>query len=97
MRIAAVLVTAAVLALPAARQAMTRSDAVALANAVNLVGSDMPGYTESPPESTGGSDPFARCAGSVPSSRALADVASATFDGGTAASIKKVTSDVEVL
>ena len=66
----------------AAMPAMTKSDARRIAKAVRLTTTDLPGYDEAPPDNS--SDPrgdrrFSRCAGTVPNSRALADVASNQF------------------
>lgn len=95
MRLA--LVTAAVvLVLPASALAMDKTQAVALANSVNLVSADLPGYAVTPPDSTGGGDSMARCAGSVPEEQMLVDIASANFEAGTRAKYRQVSSEVQV-
>ena len=101
---AAALATAVVCAVAtaaAARPAMTRSDARSLAQAANLTASDLPGFTASRPNRSNG-DPradarFARCAGTVPSSKALADVPSSDFVRETDTSYTAISSDVQVM
>ena len=87
-------------ATPAAAD-MTRPEARSLAQAVNLTASDLPGFTASRPDSSSG-DPradarFAKCAGTVPSKKALADVPSSDFVRETDASYTAVSSDVQVM
>jgi hypothetical protein len=82
--------------------AMTRSDARALARASNLQLSDLPaGYTVAPPDPSS-DDPradaqFAKCAGTVPKRKSLADVSSDSFELQTDSSYIQVSSDVEVM
>ena len=92
------LVTAAlVLALPASALAMTKADAVNLANQVNLVGADLPGYSVMPPDPSSSSDPkMQKCSGSVPSKMAIADIPSANFDHGLLARFREINSEVVV-
>jgi hypothetical protein len=93
-----VLVTAAVLlALPAGALAMTKPEAVDLANAVNLQSADLPGYDVTPPDITGSQgDSLAKCAGSVPHRLLVADISSANFDTGAGPAFRDVSSDIEV-
>jgi hypothetical protein len=86
----------------ATASAMSRSDARALAQAANLKASDLPaGYKASPPDSSD-DDPradaqFAKCAGTVPKRKSLADVSSDQFELETDSFYIQVGSDVQVM
>jgi hypothetical protein len=92
-------VAAVVAAAPASAVAMSKAQAVALANQVNLVTGDLPGFDVTPPDASAGAgnDSFAKCAGSVPEKRAIADISSADFSQVTDTSFDQVNSDIEVL
>lgn len=86
-------------ALPASAAAMTKSQAVDLANAVNLSSSDVPNFTASPPDyNTGKGDAaFVKCARTVPEKKAVADIPSADYEQNTPTQYAGISSDVEVL
>jgi hypothetical protein len=96
LAIASAIATAAV-----AAPSMTKTDAVAIARAINLTPGDMPGYSASPPPSNTGDGRFGarvdRCAGTVPTSKATADVSSDDFERATQASYDVVSSEVSVM
>jgi hypothetical protein len=95
--LACAVATTTAVALPA----MTRSEAEALAKSANLEAADLPDFTASRPGSSNG-DPradarFAKCAGSVPSSKLLADVPSSDYVRETDTSYTAISSDVQVM
>jgi hypothetical protein len=80
---------------------MTRPEARSLAQAANLTASDLPDFTASPPDSSSG-DPrgdarFVKCAGTVPSKKALATVPSSDFVQETDSSYTVISSVVQVM
>ena len=82
-----------------AMPAMTRSDAKRIAQAVQLTTSDLPGYDEAPADSSGnslGDKRFSRCAGTVPDSKALADVESNQFSRTVAGRFEQLNSEALV-
>ena len=80
---------------------MTKADAVAIAGTINLTAGDMPGYSASPATPSTGDDPlgarFDRCAGTVPTSKAVAEVQSDDFERASQAGFDGVSSDVLVM
>jgi hypothetical protein len=87
----------------AARPAMTKSEAVRIAKAVNLTADDVPsGYTQSGPTNTRGTDLwggklYARCSGRKALGRALADVESGAFERQSQGSYDAIGSEVELM
>jgi hypothetical protein len=79
---------------------MTKADAVAIARTINLTADDMPGYSGSPatPDTRDGrfGARFDRCAGTVPTSKAVAEVQSDDFERAGQTSFDAVSSDVLV-
>ena len=104
MRRVAVLVGIACLASTmdaAAMPAMTKSQADQLVHSVQLTTTDLPGFDEAPPDSSGSDSPladarFARCAGTVPTSKELADANSNTFSRTTDARFEQIGSEALV-
>jgi hypothetical protein len=96
LAIACAIATAAV-----AATSMTKTDAVAIARAINLTPGDMPGFSASPPTPNTGDGRFGarfdRCAGTVPTSKATADVSSEGFERATQAGYDAVSSEVSVM
>jgi hypothetical protein len=97
----ALLVSCAVAAVAVAAPAMTKADAVAIAGTINLTAGDMPDYSASPatPNPSDGrfSARFDRCAGTVPTSKAVAEVQSDDFERVGRAGYDAVSSDVLVM
>jgi hypothetical protein len=97
----ALVVACAIAAVAVAAPSMTKADAVAIAGTINLTAGDMPGYSASP-STPGTSDGrfdarFDKCAGTVPTSRAVADVSSDDFARAIQSSFDGVSSEVLVM
>jgi hypothetical protein len=97
----ALTVACAISAAAVAAPSMTKDDAVAIARTINLTGDDMPGYSSSRSTPSTGDGRFGkrfdRCAGTVPTSKAVADVQSNDFERSSQGSFDAVSSDVLVL
>jgi hypothetical protein len=97
----ALLVACAIAAVAVAAPSMTKADAVAIAATINLTAGDMPGYSGSPATPSTGDGRFGarfdRCAGTVPTSKAVADVQSDDFERASQAAFDAVSSDVLVM
>jgi hypothetical protein len=95
--VAAFAIAAAAVAAPS----MTKADAVAVARTINLTTDDMPGYSASRPTPNTGDGRFNarfdRCAGTVPTRRAIAYVESNSFERETRTGFDGVSSDVLVM
>jgi hypothetical protein len=97
----ALVVACAIAAVAVAAPSMTKADAVAIAGTINLTAGDMPGYSGSPATPSTGDSPFSarfdRCAGTVPTSKAVAEVQSDDFERSSQAGFDGVSSDVLVM
>jgi hypothetical protein len=96
----ALTVACAISAAAVAAPSMTKDDAVAIARTINLTDDDMPGYSSSRSTPSTGDGRFGkrfdRCAGTVPTSKAVADVQSNDFERPSQGSFDAVSSDVLV-
>jgi hypothetical protein len=98
-----VVVSLAAAAAAIAEVPLSRAKAEAVAKAGNLTLADLPGFEISAPGSSGGStDPredarFARCAGTVPGSKALASESSKEYTRETEDSFTQVSSSVQLM
>jgi hypothetical protein len=97
----ALAIACAIAAAAVAAPSMTKADAVAIARTINLTAGDTPGYSASP-SAPGTSDGrfdahFDKCAGTVPTSKAVADVSSDDFERATQAGFDGVSSEVLVM
>jgi hypothetical protein len=97
----ALTVACAIAATAVAAPSMTKADAVAIAGTINLTAADMPGYSGSPASPNTGDGRFGkrfdRCAGTVPTSKAVADISSDDFERASQATFDAVSSEVLVM
>src|SRR3954454_9746597 len=98
VRLAALFTVVIALVAAATASAMTRDQALALAQTVSLRAEDMPGYDASPAQQA---DPradarTAKCGGTVPSTKALANYSSDDFMRSSGGTITQINSDIEV-
>jgi hypothetical protein len=94
-------VACAIAVVAVAAPSMTKADAVAIARTINLTAGDMPGYSASRATPNTGDGRFGarfdRCAGTVPTSKAVADVQSEDFERASQAGFDGVSSEVLVM
>lgn len=86
---------------PASPSQLTKAQATAFAGAVNLQAPDLPGMSQTKPESERSAQPaarqLARCDGGVNPDRRVAQVHSAVFTGTRRAKFERISSEVEVM
>lgn len=77
---------------------ITKAQATAFANQVNLLPADMKGWRASPNSANASQDAeLARCAGTSTPSEAVADISSNSFDRGSGLSMQSASSSVKVV